>query len=256
MNTENLRILLDKAVLDINVPEFVCDDPVQFPRRFSRPQDIEIVAFLSAVMAWGRRPMILRDCERLLQLMDNQPLAYTLSGDFEQLPDSLNIHRTMFASHLKYMLRGFRRIMKEYGSVEAFCRANVRKDADMAPWIFGETLRALMAYENGGTSCSECIPTRMDKTALKRINMALRWLVRDDGIVDMGIWQALTPRQLYIPLDVHVGNTSRTLGLLTRKSNDCLAAQQLTNSLRAFDPTDPTKYDFALFGLGITHRLS
>ena len=256
INTQekSLQELLDQAVSEINVPEFIDDDPVQFPHRFSRREDIEIVTFLCAIMAWGRRPMILRDCERLLQLMDNEPLKYTMSGDYELLPDSLNIHRTMFASHLKYLLRGFRAVINRYGTIESFAHAHVPQDAAAAPWLFGEALRCYMADVNGGARCSECIPAMMDKTALKRINMALRWLVRDDGIVDLGIWTALKPNQLYIPLDVHVGNTSRSLGLLTRKSNDRKAAELLTTALRKFDPKDPIRYDFALFGLGIRQQ--
>lgn len=253
---KSLHALLDEAVLDINTPAFINDDPVQFPRLFSSQQDIEIVAFLSAIIAWGRRPMILRDCQRLLQLMDFQPTEYTLSGEYEQLPDDMNIHRTMFSSHLKYMLRGFRQILRKYGTIENFAKANMPTDAEGAPWIFGEALRRLMYDINACTDCRECIPVRMDTTALKRINMALRWLVRDDGIVDMGLWKALKPKQLYIPLDVHVGNTSRSLGLLTRKSNDRKSTEQLTAALRQFDPADPVKYDFALFGLGIRHTPS
>lgn len=252
--SQPLKIMLDEAVLKINTPAFVADDPVQFPRLFSRREDIEIVALLSAIIAWGRRPMILRDCDCLLTLMDRQPLAYVLDGDWEDLPDSLNIHRTMFASHLKYMLRGLRRIYREHGSMEAFCASVVSEGAEYAPWLFGEALRRLLADENSGQPCSECVPTRMDTTALKRINMALRWLVRNDGIVDLGLWTALKSSQLYIPLDVHVANTSRSLGLLTRRSNDRRAAEALTASLRRYDATDPVKYDFALFGLGITKQ--
>lgn len=248
----DLQQMLDKAVERINVPGFVDDDPVQFPRLFSRQQDVEIVALLSAVMAWGRRPMILRDCTRLMELMEYQPYAYLREGDWESLPDTLNLHRTMFASHLKYMLRGLRRIYARHTSLEALCAAVVPPGAKSAPWLFGEALRRICADENGGKACVECIPSRMDKTALKRINMALRWLVRDDGIVDMGLWKALRPSQLYIPLDVHVANVSRSLGLLTRRSNDRAAAEQLTAALRRYDSADPVKYDFALFGLGIS----
>lgn len=250
-----MEAALNDAVARINVPEFIIDDPVQFPRRFEKLPDIEIVAFISAVIAWGKRSMILRDCERLLSMMDYQPLEYVLDGAWQTLPDTQNIHRTMFASHLKYMLRGFRRIYRDYGSLETFCAANVNDYAECAPWKFGEALRALMADENGGAGCPECLPTRMDTTALKRINMALRWLVRDDGIVDLGVWKCLKPAQLYIPLDVHVANVSRSFGLLSRRSNDRKAVEQLTGTLRGYDAKDPVKYDFALFGLGVNGEL-
>lgn len=252
---EQLGALLDEAVARINTPDFISDDPVQFPRMFSRKEDVEIVAFLSAIIAWGRRPMILRDCRRLLNLMEHRPLEYLRTGAWELLPDTMNIHRTMFASHLKYMMRGFRRIYNDYGSMEAFFASVVPAGAEAAPWLFGEAWRKLLADENGGAACSECVPTRMDKTALKRINMALRWLVRDDGIVDIGLWKALKPRQLYIPLDVHVANTSRLLGLLSRRANDRIATCSLTETLRRYDSQDPVKYDFALFGLGVAGEL-
>ena len=247
-----MRELLEEAVARINVPEFADDDPVQFPRRFSGQEDVEIAALLCAIIAWGRRPMILRDCERLLSLMEGQPHKYVMSGDWEELPDRLNIHRTMFGSHLKYMLRGLREVYRRYGSLEALCAAAVPTDAEAAPGVFGEALRALLADVNGGAGCPECLPVRMESTALKRVNMALRWLVRDDGLVDMGLWKCLKPSRLYIPMDVHVANVSRSFGLLSRKSNDRKAAEQLTVTLRRYDPLDPVKYDFALFGLGVS----
>lgn len=256
MLNPRLYTLLEDSVAKINIPEFANDDPVQFPRQFSRLEDIEIVSLLSAIMAWGRRPMILRDCRRMLELMDYIPLEYVRSGEWQTLPDDMNIHRTIFASHLKYMLRGLQGIYKKYGTLENFYTSNVRDDTAHAPWIFGEALRLYMYQANEQTSCRECIPTQMDKTALKRINMALRWLVRDDGIVDMGVWKALKPAQLYIPLDIHVGNVSRSLGLLARRSNDRRAVEMLTEALRAFDPLDPVKYDFALFGLGVNAAIN
>ena len=104
---------------------------------------------------------------------------------------------------------------------------------------------------NGGSTNSRCLPTKLNNTALKRINMALRWLVRDDGIVDMGVWNAIKPSQLFIPLDVHVGNTARALGLITRKANDKKTVLELTDILRQMRPSDPVVYDYALFGIGI-----
>lgn len=236
-----MKIRLEEAFERIHVPEFVNDDPVQFPRRFAAQADVEIVAFLSAIMAWGRRPMILRDCERLLELMENEPAAYVASGDWVQIPDRLNIHRTMFGEHLKYMLRGFREIMRRYGTMEAFCAAHVPAGAEDAPWRFARAWQGVLSDVNAGATCSECMPTQLDKTALKRINMALRWLVRRDSPVDMGLWKCLTPAQLYIPLDVHVGNVSRAWGLLERRSNDRRAVQLLTDRLREFDPPRPRK---------------
>ena len=254
-NTAELQTLLNEAVNRINVKEFTNEDPVQFPRRFDKQADAEIAAMLCAMIAWGRRPMILRDCERLLSLMEHEPLRYVIEGDWEQLPDSMNIHRTMFASHLKYLLRGFRTIYSRFSTLDDFCKTAVSENTDCAPWKFTEAMLGVMRDENGGKLCPECIPSQLDKTALKRINMALRWLVRDDGIVDMGWWRSIKPAGLYIPLDVHVANTSRRLGLLQRRSNDRRAVELLTENLRKYDASDPCKYDFALFGLGVSGQI-
>lgn len=247
----NLRQRLDAAVEDINRPGFIVTDPVQFPRRFSDVRDIESVAFLASIIAWGNRPMILRDCERLLQLMDNQPYAYIMDGAWENLPDRQNIHRTMFAGHLKYMLRGFREVYRRHPSFDSFAAACGAGESEAPSWKFAEELQKVMLEVNSGRYCPECLPSQLDKTALKRFNMALRWLVRDDGIVDIGVWKSIPKSKLFIPLDVHVARVSRGLGLLERRSNDRKAVEQLTASLRQFDPADPCRYDFALFGVGV-----
>lgn len=254
MNRSDLKEFLDKEASRINTTEFIADDPVQFPRRFERQEDIETVAFLSAIIAWGRRSMICRDAERMLSLMDYQPLAYIMDQGYEELDPKMNIHRTMFASDLQYFLRGLRRVFKEYGTVDAFSEAVGAGDDEAPSWKFVEELQKIMSEENGGATCSQCLPVNLRTTALKRINMALRWLVRDDGIVDMGIWKSIPKNKLYIPLDVHVGNTARDLGLLTRKANDRKSVEEVMKTLREFRPDDPCLYDFALFGIGVNSK--
>lgn len=246
--------LLETEAARINSPAFIADDPVQFPRRFSEIRDIEIVALLSAMIAWGNRKMICRDAERLLEIMNHEPAAYLKSGAFEELDDSRNIHRTFFASHLKYFLRGMRAIYSKFPSLDAL-GASINLPSDEAPaWRLVEEIQKYMCSANEGKTCSQCFPTNLHATALKRINMALRWLVRDDGIVDLGVWESIPKSKLYIPLDVHVGNVSRGLGLLDRKANDRKSVEQLTAVLRSLDPEDPVKYDFALFGIGIESK--
>lgn len=248
---EDIRELLDTEAARINRPEFIGNDPVQFPRRFSRLQDIEIAAFLSAIIAWGRRTMICRDAERMLALMDNEPYKYVMDKGYEDLDPSLNIHRTFFARHLQYFLRGLRRIYSSYGSLDAFAAHLNVGDAEAPSWKLVEEMEKVMREENDGENCSQCLPVNLDSTALKRINMALRWLVRDDGIVDMGVWKSIDKSKLYIPLDVHVGNTARNLGLLQRRANDRKSVDQLTAALRTLRPEDPVFYDYALFGIGV-----
>lgn len=247
----DIRELLDAEANRINRPEFIENDPVQFPRRFSRLQDIEISAFLSAIIAWGRRTMICRDAEKMLNLMDNEPYSYVMDRGYEDLDPSLNIHRTFFARHLQYFLRGINRIYREYGSLDTFA-AQMRVGETEAPaWKLVEEMEKIMREENNGEDCSQCLPVNLDSTALKRVNMALRWLVRDDGIVDMGVWKSIPKSKLYIPLDVHVGNTARNLGILERRANDRKSVDLLTFALRELRPEDPVFYDYALFGIGI-----
>lgn len=246
----NLKALLDRESLRINNTDFIANDPVQFPRRFETLQDIELVSFLSASIAWGKRKMICNNCEKMLHIMENAPHDYVMDEAYEQLPD-MNIHRTFFAKDFKYMLRGFHRIFKEYGSLHGFALAKHVGDSETPSWHLVELMQEEFSAANGGTTDSQCLPTQLQNTALKRINMALRWLVRDDGIVDMGVWTAIKPSQLFIPLDVHVGDTARALGLIERHANDKKTVVELTSILRQMRPDDPVIYDFALFGIGI-----
>lgn len=244
--------LLELEAARINSPAFIDKDPVQFPRRFESLPDIEICSLLASTIAWGNRKMICRDIEKMLLLMDHQPHAFLMEGAFEQLDPQMNLHRTFFASHLQWLMRGLRKIYSQYPTLDAFA-ASILSPADPAPaWTLADALRRICEDENNGLKCSRtAIPTQVKTTALKRLNMMLRWLVRNDGIVDMGVWQSITPAQLYLPLDVHVGNTARQLDILKRRSNDRRAVEELTATLRTLSPHDPCLYDYALFGIGV-----
>ena len=172
---------------------------------------------------------------------------------YEDLPDC-NIHRTFFARNLRHYLRGLHAIYSRYSSLEDFAAKALAGVESHHSWHLAEAINSCLREANGGCADCRCMPLGLDKSALKRFNMALRWLVRDDGIVDMGVWSAIRPSQLYIPLDVHVGNISRQLGLLERKANDRRAVDELTDRLRRFNPADPVVYDYALFGIGVTGR--
>jgi uncharacterized protein (TIGR02757 family) len=204
-------------------------------------EDIEIAAFLAATIAWGNRAMIIRSCERMFSLMSPSPYAFVMSGNYAKFKDRC-IHRTFFESDLKYFCRGFKNCYTQYGSLESLFAS-----ADNA-WNGMALFRETMAGGNKGAS-SKHLADPASNSACKRLNLALRWLVRK-GPVDIGLWKKLSPASLYIPLDVHVGRTARSLGLLdpARKSNDKKAVFALTEKLREFCPDDPVKYDFALFG--------
>ncbi|MCC8039250.1 MAG: TIGR02757 family protein [Bacteroidales bacterium] len=248
---KDIREMLDREAARINSPEFIHHDPVQFPRRFDLPTDIELVALLAATIAWGNRKMICRSCEKLLGWMGGSPTAYVLDQGYEDLDPAANVHRTFFARNLQHYLRGWRLMLQRHGSLQGYARALRIADDEAPSWRLAEGLGRIIAEANQGHPDPRCVPGNLATTALKRINMALRWLVRRDGIVDLGIWDVITPPQLFIPLDVHVGRTARDLGLLTRRQDDRRAVLELTALLRTYRPDDPAIYDFALFGLGL-----
>ena len=239
----------------INSPGFIADDPVQFPRRFDNLRDIEITALLTAVISWGRRPMILRDADRMLWLMDHQPYNYLKERGYEDLDPSRNIHRTFFGRDLQWMMRTLHEIYKRHDSLDAFASSHNIGESPAPSWALADHLGRLGRDANSGKDCSQCVPTNLHTTALKRINMALRWLVRDDGIVDIGVWKSIPKSKLYLPLDVHVGNTARNLGLLQRNANDRKSTEELTALMRTLNPDDPCIFDYALFGIGVEGKL-
>ena len=251
---DSLHDFLDREAKRINNTDFIANDPVQFPRRFTALQDIEIVSLLSAIIAWGNRKMICNNCQKMLDIMENNPADYVADEAYEALPDQLNIHRTFFARDFKHMLRGLRRIYSNFDSLNDFAASHHVGDHPTPAWTLVELMQQEFAAANDGCNDSRCLPTKLDNTALKRVNMALRWLVRNDGIVDMGVWNAIKPSQLFIPLDVHVGDTARALGLITRRANDKKTVLELTDILRKMRPNDPVIYDYALFGVGIGEK--
>ena len=258
----DIKDYLDSLVEKNNTEAFIKDDPVQFPHRYSDKRDIEIVAFLVATIAWGNRKMILNNANKMLDMMGRSPYDYVMSGGWEKIDEAKCVHRTFFGRDLKYYCRGMKALYEaphDFNEVPHFVRNDSScledifvMDGNHDVWKGIQNFRDLMAEANGGTSKHISTPSceaPMKGSACKRLHMALRWLVRNDGIVDLGIWNRLKPSDLMIPLDVHVARVSRDLGLLDRKSNDRMAVEMLTKRLREFDPTDPVKYDFALFGV-------
>lgn len=247
---DDLKELLDTEARRINNVNFIDKDPVQFPRMFDDIRDIEIASLLCSTIAWGNRKMICRNCQKMLSLMDMQPYQYVMDEGYEDLPEG-NVHRTFFNKNLRYYLRGLHAIYSTYGTLQEFARKKRIEQSELPAWELARHLNVELSTANNGEIDSRCLPQNLKNTALKRLNMALRWLVRNDGIVDIGVWDVIHPSQLFIPLDVHVGNTSRSLGLLTRKGNDRQAVIDLTSTLKRFNPDDPVVYDYALFGIGM-----
>ena len=241
-------MLLDDKVAQYNCREFIANDPVSFPHSFDRREDVEVVALLASVIAWGNRKMILRSGNRMFnEIMHSRPFEYIMSGEWESLEDRMNIHRTFFAVDFKYICRGLQSVFMEYGSMEPLF-------SGCSTWEGIENMRSEFAAVNRGASTRHISNPLHAKgkpaSACKRMHMMLRWLCRKDGIVDLGIWDSIHPSQLMIPLDVHVARTARLLGLVKRKQNDRNTVEELTAKLREFSPDDPVRYDFALFGVG------
>jgi len=241
-----------------SVRDFIEHDPVQFPLRYAkqRPKnqaDVEIAAILAATIAWGRRDLIIRSARKMFAMMEPAgPEAYILKHAVHQRcatrTKQVNpargscIHRTFFERDLEYFCNGFRHCYAKYGTLEKLFASQP------GVWRGISLFREEMAEGNNGLYTSH-IANPEANSACKRINMALRWLVRK-GPVDMGLWKSVKPSSLYIPLDVHVARNARATGLLERKSNDKKAVIEITEKLRQFCPEDPVKYDFVLFSIG------
>lgn len=247
-----MKAYLDELVIKYNIPEFIDNDPVQFPHRYSEKNDIEIVAFLIATIAWGKRSMILNSANKLLNAMGKSPYDFVMSEGWRNLKPDKCVHRTFFNRDLIYYCNGLNDIYKEYQSLEDIFALNDNHDA----WQGIQNFRDRIQKANDGISSVHISNPYCENpkkgSACKRLHLALRWLVRNDGIVDLGIWNKIKPSDLMIPLDVHVGRISRELGLIDRKSNDRTTVEAITSKLRELDPHDPIKYDFALFGYGVS----
>jgi uncharacterized protein (TIGR02757 family) len=239
---------LDTWYKKVCIPDFTAHDPVQFPKRYRKQEDIEIAAFLSATIAWGRRDIILRSAQKMFALMGTSPYGFVISGEYKKLKNR-NIHRTFFENDLKYFCRGFEYCYEKYGSLEKLfsCAADVWDGFALFREEMASANKKLYSIHiaNPGTESE-------NGSACKRLNLTLRWLVRE-GPIDLALWKKIKPAALFIPLDVHVARTARNLGLLDRKSNDKKAVIALTEKLREFDAEDPVKYDFALFGIGVNN---
>jgi uncharacterized protein (TIGR02757 family) len=238
---------LDDMVAKYNSHEFIDADPVQFPLLFKERRDIEIAALIAATIAWGSRKQIVKNCRHILfSMMNGKPYGFVASEAWREISPEQNLHRTFFGKDLIYICTGFWSIYKECDSLEDLFAGTE------SVWDGIANLRQKF-YQANGNQYSKHIPNPQ-KSACKRLNMMLRWLCRRDGIVDIGIWQRIPTASLIIPLDTHSTRTARNLGLLTRRSVDRKAAELLTNKLKEYCPTDPVKYDFALFGAGEAER--
>ncbi len=250
-----IKALLDDRVEKFNQPDFIPNDPVSIPHRFTKKQDIEISGFFASILAWGQRKTIINNCLKLMNLMDNAPHDFILHHQEQDLQRLLGFkHRTFNDTDLLYLVHFFNWYYSQHESLEtAFTGVHneIKNQKDRLMYFHD----LVFSLEDAPHRTKKHIATPARKSACKRINMYLRWMVRnDDKGVDFGIWNSMKPADLVCPCDVHVERVARKLGLITRKGMDWQTAEELTDHLRTFDPTDPVKYDYALFGLGVEEK--
>ncbi|RZK79600.1 MAG: TIGR02757 family protein [Pedobacter sp.] len=255
-----LKDFLDIKSAQYNKPDFIKNDPICIPHLFNRKQDIEIAAFFAAILAWGQRKTIINKCLELFSRMDNDPYNFMLHHSDNDLKGLLGFkHRTFNDTDLLYFVSFFNMHYARHDSLEAaFLSPIDSHGGDTTPKI-ERSLNYFRSYffslDDYPRRTIKHVSSPLQKSTCKRLNMFLRWMVRKDTKgVDFGIWNTLKPSDLICPCDVHVDRVARKLGLISRKQTDWQTAVELTNELIKFDSSDPVKYDFALFGLGIEEK--
>jgi uncharacterized protein (TIGR02757 family) len=249
-----IKAFLEDKYLQYNTPSFIDCDPISIPHGFSESRDREIAGFLTAAIAWGRRDLILRSSRMMLELMDNRPYEFIVdANEVELLRFSRFVHRTFNGADCIYFMKGLRHIYSRYANMEDVIVQGMQATGSVREGL--AHLRRIFFSLPHLTRNEKHFADVTGGAAGKRLNMFLRWMIRNDNRgVDFGIWKKIDSSALFIPLDLHSGNTARRLGILTRKMNDWKAVEELTAILREFDPADPVKYDFALFGLGVNEK--
>lgn len=254
LSRQELFEFLEEKYDQYNRPSFIETDPISVPHRFTRKEDIEIAAFLSATLSWGNRASIVKDANLLMEMMDSSPYDFLLQAGREDTDRFTSFyHRTFNGRDCIFFLESLRNIYKNYGGPESLFvpvdETGIKGGICHFRSVFMETLH------QGRSEKHVADPSR--GASAKRLLMFLRWMVRDDGRgVDFGLWKKISVSELMCPLDIHSGNVARRLGLLTRIQNDWRAVEELTGNLRQFDAEDPVKYDFALFGLGVFEKMA
>jgi len=256
MNHEALQEFLDRQFHLYNRPDFIINDPISVPHQFSTLQDIEIMGFWTAVLAWGQRKTIINKANELIQLMDKAPFDFISNHIEKDLGRFENFkHRTFNYTDTLYFIHFFKKFYSTHHSLEqAFIFSGFEKDETVENMLISFH-KVFFNDDLAPHRTKKHVPTPASKSTCKRLNMFLRWMVRKDTAgVDFGLWNAIRPNQLICPLDVHVERIGRKLLLIERKQTDWQTAKELTRNLKRFDVADPVKYDFALFGTGVMEK--
>ncbi len=253
MTNSELKEFLDSKVLYYNHPRFLESDPIQIPHQFTKKEDVEISAFLTATIAWGNRKSIINSANKMIQRMDNSPYDFVLNhqdSDIKQFAGF--VHRTFNETDLNYFIKSIQNIYKQHNGLEDVFAKGMQQDSIQPAITVFKSIFFELPHQ---TRTTKHVSNPLKGSAAKRINMFLRWMVRDNSTgVDFGLWKSIPTSILSCPLDVHSGNVARKLKLLKRKQNDAKALAELDKNLRKLDSIDPVKYDFALFGLGVFEK--
>lgn len=253
MKKSELKEFLDEKVILYNNPKFIESDPIQIPHTFSKKEDIEIAAFLTATISWGNRTMIIKNAFKMMELLDNAPYDF-ISNHQEKDLKALEsfVHRTFNFIDFQQFVKSLQHIYQNHQGLE---NALAITDKTTTYQTAIHQFKQIFFEVDHQQRTQKHVSDPLKNSAAKRINMFLRWMVRNDNAgVDFGIWQTHNPAHLSCPLDVHSGNVARKLKLLKRKQNDWKALAELDKNLRKLDKQDPVKYDFALFGLGVFEK--
>jgi uncharacterized protein (TIGR02757 family) len=253
MNKANLKEFLDEKVVLYNNPKFIESDPIQIPHQFSLKEDIEIAAFLTATISWGNRKMIIKNSFKMMELLDNAPHDFIINHQENDLNSITNfVHRTFNSIDLLQFIKSLKHVYQNHGGLE---KVLLIKDNSKNYQTAIHDFKNIFFEIEHQQRTQKHVSDPLKNSAAKRINMFLRWMIRNDNKgVDFGIWSSHKPANLSCPLDVHSGNVARKLNLLSRKQNDWKALLELDTNLRKLDKQDPVKYDFALFGLGVFEK--
>jgi uncharacterized protein (TIGR02757 family) len=259
---ENLRDFLSEKAWLYNNLNFIEADPISIPHRFTVKQDIEIAAFFAATLAWGQRVTIINKCNELLAMMDNRPYEFLIHHTLNDLkPFTKFKHRTFNATDTLYFIESLSAFYQTHDSLEEAFVEDLDLKINPLPEQY-PIEQALIQFNKTFFSLPDAparthkhVSTPARKSACKRLNMFLRWMVRQDTRgVDFGIWKKISPTQLVCPCDVHVERIARNLKLITRKGMNWQTATELTTNLRKLNPADPVLFDFALFGIGVMEK--
>ena len=253
LNKAELKEFLDEKVDLYNRPAFIESDPISIPHQFTKKQDIEIAGFLAATIAWGNRKMILRNANRMMELLDHSPYEFIMNSSNDEIEMIERfVHRTFNSTDLIYFLKALKNIYGHKGGLETIFNDYQTEDSLLPAVHEFHNIFFELSHER---RTERHVSDPFKGSAAKKLNMYLRWMIRrDNNGVDFGLWNSISPSILSCPLDIHSGNVARKLGLLKRKQNDSKAVIELDTYLRSLDKQDPVKYDFALFGLGVFEK--